>query len=130
MIGRKPAADGMIQCRMFFFSLEKGAWTQTTLMFEKRRLSLALISSNRIRGAHPCLSVCSVYLLYRRREEVIEVHVGTGREVRILVTSTMTFNVYVVAYSLSLSPIFPNEAVSYAKHTETLTNNATAAAQT
>ena len=128
MIGRKPAADGMIQCRMFFFSLEKGAWTQTTLMFEKRRVSLALISSNRIRGAHPCLSVCSVYLFYRRREEVIEVHVGTGREVRIRVTSTMTFNVYVVAYSLSLS--YLSQRSSYAKHTETLTNNATAAAQT
>ena len=47
-------------------------------------------------------------ILYRRREKIIKVPVGTDREVRIYVTSTMAFNVDGVAYYLrslpSLSP--------------------------
>ena len=68
-------------------------------------------------------------LLYRRREQQpIEVYVGTDREVRIRLTSSTAFNVYVIAYPLSLPSL--SQHSSYEKYTETLRTNLTTVAQT
>ena len=56
-------------------------------------------------------------LLYKkRREQITKVPLGTDQEVRIHVTSTMTFNVYVVAnYLRSLPSLSNKQQLLYAK---------------